>query len=70
MGGVIWGDRFVASRLVKGEKPAYVPCLLSQADKALLDRLAASVGLKPGVMAARLLSEVVRQNSHRAGGFE
>jgi hypothetical protein len=60
-----WSDRFAASHLVKGEKAAYLPCLLSQEDKRLLDRAASAAGLKPSILAARLVSQVLRQNRHR-----
>lgn len=60
-----WAERFAASHLVKGEKAAYQPMLLSQADKRLLDMAARSAGLKPGEMAARLLSAVLTQSRHR-----
>lgn len=60
-----WAERFAAPHLVKGEKAAYQPMLLSQADKRLLVRAAESAGLKPGEMAARLLVAVLRQNRHR-----
>lgn len=60
-----WAEKFAAPHLVKGEKAAYQPMLLSKADKSLLDMAARSAGLKPGEMAARLLSAVLKQNQHR-----
>lgn len=60
-----WAEKFSSPHLVKGEKAAYQPMLLSQADKRLLEMAARSAGLKPGEMAARLLSAVLTQNRHR-----
>ena len=60
-----WAEKFAAPHLVKGEKAAYQPMLLSQADKRLLVQAAQSAGLKPGEMAARLLVAVLKQNRHR-----
>jgi hypothetical protein len=60
-----WSDRFADSNLVKGEKAAYLPCLLSQEDKRMLDRAALAAGLKPAVLASRLVAQVLRQNRHR-----
>jgi hypothetical protein len=51
--------------LVKVEKAAYLPCLLSQEDKRMLDRAALAAGLKPAVLASRLVAQVLRQNRHR-----
>jgi hypothetical protein len=60
-----WSERFAESNLVKGEKAAYLPCLLSQEDKRLLDRAASAAGLKSSTLASRLVSQVLRQNRHR-----
>jgi hypothetical protein len=60
-----WSDRFVTSHLVKGEKAAYLPCLLSQEDRQLLERAASAAGLKPSVLAARVISQVLQQNRFR-----
>jgi hypothetical protein len=51
--------------LVKGEKAAYCPMLLSQADKALLSRAAVKAGLSPAVLASRIVSQVLQQNLYR-----
>jgi hypothetical protein len=63
-----WADRFAALHLVKGEKAAYLPCLLSQEDKRLLDRAAVAAGLKSAVLAARIVAQVLQQNRHRYEG--
>jgi hypothetical protein len=60
-----WSERFAANQLVKGEKAAYCPMLLSQADKALLGRAAVRAGLSPAVLASRIVSQVLQQNRHR-----
>lgn len=65
-----WAERFQESNLVKGEKAAFVSVLLSQADRRLLGEAAQAAGLAPGVMAARLVSQVLRQNRARFGGSE
>ncbi len=60
-----WAGRFGANHLVKGEKAAYCPMLLSQADKALLSRAAVKAGLSPAVLASRIVSQVLQQNLYR-----
>jgi hypothetical protein len=39
--------------------------LLSQADKALLNRAAVKAGLSPAVLASRIVSQVLQQNRYR-----
>lgn len=60
-----WAERFAVNRLVKGEKAAYCPMLLSQADKGLLARAASKAGLSPAVLASRIVSQVLEQNRRR-----
>jgi hypothetical protein len=60
-----WAARFDAPHLVKGEKAAYRPVLLSKADDALLVRAAQVAGLTPTVLMARIVIQVLHQNLHR-----
>ncbi len=60
-----WAERFAPKNLVKGEKAAYCPMLLSWADKALLERAAVKAELSPAVLASRIVSQVLQQNRHR-----
>ncbi len=63
-----WAEKFAFSTLVKGEKAAFSSVLLCQADKRLLDLAAQRAGLKPSVLAARIVSQVLRTNRHRYEG--
>lgn len=65
---VPWSERFQYTNLKKGEKAVYMPLLLSQKDKRLLDMAASAAGLKPGHLAARLLSQVLDQNRRHFEG--
>ncbi len=60
-----WAEKFAVSTLLKGEKAAFSSVLLCQSDKRLLDLAAQRAGLKPGVLAARIVSQVLRSNRHR-----
>ncbi len=51
-----WAERFAPKNLVKGEKAAYCPMLLSRADKDLLERAAVKAELSPAVLASRIVS--------------
>jgi hypothetical protein len=59
-----WAARFDASHLVKGEKAAYRPVLLSQADDALLVKAAQIAGLTPTVLMARIVVRVLHEARH------
>jgi hypothetical protein len=65
---VLWSDRFAYTNLKKGEKAVYLPVLLSQRDERLLDMAAHRAGLKRGVLASRLLSQVLELNRHQFEG--
>ncbi len=63
-----WSDRFGHTNLKKGEKAVYLPILLSQKDERLLDMAARAAGLKRGLLASRLLSQVLELNRHQFDG--
>ncbi len=63
-----WADRFALNSLVKGEKAAYLPILMSQADRRLLALAAIKAGISPAVLASRIVSQVLTQNRHRYEG--
>jgi hypothetical protein len=62
---VSWAEKFSENHLVKGEKAAYQPVLFSQADKQLLQQAAKAAGVSGGVLAARIVVAVLKQNRHR-----